>query len=234
MGLPKRKLVFQPSIFRCYISFRGCSWGIITASSLQDSNERSSTVDRCLRLNDWRLNCENWLLEHQYFLQPNLRATLHRISKLKGLLLWRKFLCLNNLQRSLQDDQVWRGRRRQQSGRTRWTWRSPKSGFWDRRSLTIWQLEKTFWPHPGNEPNVLMHTNCGVKFHPSATYVFSAIYRGVTHNFRIYNDHLNHLWALSYTRLTRVYGQRGRLWPYLLGVGCDPTSLWGVGSQLTL
>ena len=29
-------------------------------------------------------------------------------------------------------------------------------------------------------------------------------------------------------------GQRGRLWPYLLGVGCDPTSVWRVGSQLTL
>jgi len=24
MGLPKRKLVFQPSIFRCYVSFREC------------------------------------------------------------------------------------------------------------------------------------------------------------------------------------------------------------------
>ena len=28
--------------------------------------------------------------------------------------------------------------------------------------------------------------------------------------------------------------QRGRLWPYLLGVSCDPTSVWRVGSQLTL
>ncbi len=25
MGLPKRKVVFQPSIFRCYVSFSGCS-----------------------------------------------------------------------------------------------------------------------------------------------------------------------------------------------------------------
>ena len=25
LGLPKRKVVFQPSIFRCYVSFRGCS-----------------------------------------------------------------------------------------------------------------------------------------------------------------------------------------------------------------
>ena len=26
MGLPKRKVVFQPSIFRGYVSFRGCTW----------------------------------------------------------------------------------------------------------------------------------------------------------------------------------------------------------------
>lgn len=47
-----------------------------------------------------------WGKGRRYPLHPNLRATLHWISELKGLLLWLKHLCLNNLRRSLQDNQV--------------------------------------------------------------------------------------------------------------------------------
>ena len=34
---PKRKLVFQPSIFRCYVSFRECTldWGLTKATKKQ-------------------------------------------------------------------------------------------------------------------------------------------------------------------------------------------------------
>ena len=237
MGLPKRKLVFQLSIFRCYVSFRGCSWGIITASSLQDSNERSSTVFSAAwdwMIGDWIR--ENWLLDEARLdeipqrgrqtvakvcqkevakLVPNCPAVqsccMLRPVGLKAcvpgtVLLLRCSGCMalgSLLLFNLRDgsdlppglDFV-----------RNWTWRSPKSGFWwDRRSLTIWQFKKKTMGHTQATKKTCWCTpQSGVKFHPSATYLFSAIYSGFTHNFRIYNDHLNHLWALS-CRLTGVW-----------------------------
>ena len=170
MGLPKRKLVFQPSIFRCYVSFRGCSWGIITASSLQDSNERSSTVDRCLRLNDWRLNPWKLASGWSQIGWNTSKGTPKEVAKLVDtarqqsccmlrpvglkacvpgtVLLLRCSGCMalgSLLLFNLRDGSDLPP---ELDFVRNWTWRSPKSGFlWDRRSLTIWQFKKKTMGH---------------------------------------------------------------------------------------